>query len=182
VEAAVDAHVLADAFVVFFLRVVPAGGKFVERDLVGGVAVDLVGAHEDEHRVAEGGVAGQAGGLKEVERADGVDVEIVEGALGGEVVGRLRGGVDDQVGLGVFDEALHRGAVADVGLDVGEVFRFALEALEVPGGVALGSEKVGPHVVVDADDAVAAAVEVGDGFGADQSTGACDEDGLHGSV
>ena len=50
------------------------------------------------------GGAGAAGGLKKVEGADCVDVEVVEGAGGGEVVARLGGGVDDCGGVKFFDE------------------------------------------------------------------------------
>ena len=62
-----------------------------------------------------------AGGLEQVERADGVDVEIVERPLGGQVVARLGGGVDDQVEVAPLEERLDRRAVANVERLVREV-------------------------------------------------------------
>ena len=50
VDAAVDPAGLVDAVVVLGVGVVVAGLVLDQRQLVGHVAVDLVGAHEDEHR------------------------------------------------------------------------------------------------------------------------------------
>ncbi|QYO65150.1 Uma2 family endonuclease [Leptolyngbya sp. 7M] len=51
-----------------------------------------------------------------------------------------------------------------------------LLSLAVPSGVALGPKEVGPHVVVNAQDVHAKAIEEGDGLGADQSRRSGDED------
>ena len=93
----VDGEVFGDAIGVGGIGVVPAGFEFGEGDGVGPVAIDLVGGHVDEGRLR----AGLAGGFEQVEGADGVGVEVVEGDGGGAVVGGLGGGVDDGVGLEV---------------------------------------------------------------------------------
>ena len=92
-----------------------------------------------------------AGGFEQVQGADGVHVEVVERAGRGEVVARLGGGVDDQVGPAVGDQREHPGPVADVEFDVGERRVGVDEPLLVPAGVAAGAEEVGPLVVVDPD-------------------------------
>lgn len=67
-------------------------GPLEQREPVRTVVVDLVGGGEDEG----GGGRVAAGGLPEVERAQRVDGEISVRLAGGPVVGRLRGGMDDQ--------------------------------------------------------------------------------------
>ena len=70
-----------------------APARLDQRQPVRRVAVDLVGAHRDEHRL--GAVA--ATGLEEVEGAHRVGVEVVEGSARGQVVAGLGGGVDHQL-------------------------------------------------------------------------------------
>ncbi len=48
---AIDPHLLADPVTVFGPRVIPTSMEFLERELVGRIAVDLVGRHEHEHGV-----------------------------------------------------------------------------------------------------------------------------------
>jgi hypothetical protein len=125
-----------------------------------------------------------ARGLEEVQRADGVHLEVVEWPLRGEVVRGLGGGVDDQGGPCLRDEPRDPGAVADVEVVVLEATRLAPEPLEVPGRVPVRAEEVAPHVVVDAVHAPAALVEEGHHLRPDEPAGAGDESGLracHGS-
>ena len=63
---------------------------------------------------------GLAGGFEEVEGADGVGVEVVEGDGGGAVVRRLGGGVDDGAGFELPEEIEHTLADAYVQFVVGE--------------------------------------------------------------
>ena len=128
--------------------VVVSRWQFDQRQFVGDVAVDLVGAHQDEHGL--GGVP--ARGFQQVERARGVDVEVIERAVLGQVVRGLSGAVDDQVGSGVGDDAVHRCAVADVERVVFEARAGLLEPSKVPVGIATGAEEVGPHIVIDSED------------------------------
>ncbi len=104
------------------------------------------------------GDSGQAAAhrLQEIQRAAGVHVEVVERAVLGEVVRRLRGGVDDELGTETCDQVAHRRAIPDVERVVREVLRDAAQAGEVPARVAVGPEEVAPHVVVDAVDLPAA--------------------------
>ena len=129
-------------------RVVPAGRQFDELQLVRRVAVDLVGAHE--HEWSFGGVAPVR--FQEVECAGGVRFEVVEGTLGGKVVGWLRSAVDDRVRPDTLEQVEDRDSVPDVRVVVAEAWVRLAETLEVPRGVAVRAEEVGSHVVVDSDD------------------------------
>jgi hypothetical protein len=68
--------------------------------------------------------AGLAGGLEEVQRADGVGVEIIERDRGGAVMRGLGGGVDDDRGRDRLDEGEDARAVADVEFVVDEAGEF----------------------------------------------------------
>src|SRR5579871_1515777 len=46
----------------------------------------------------------------------------------------------------------------------------ALQSGQIPGGIALWTEKGLPHVVVDAEHFVAQRIEMRDGFGSDEPT------------
>jgi hypothetical protein len=81
-----------------------------------------------------------------------IGVEIIEGDGGGAVVRRLGGGVDDGIGLEFLEKIEHALAVADVEFVVGETREVAFEALLIPAGIALGSEKCRPLVVIDSVD------------------------------
>src|SRR6516164_4866196 len=74
VGGGVDAAGFVDALVVFFARVVPAGGPLLQRKLVGSIAVDFVAAHEDEGRFR----AVAAGCLQQAQGGPSVDVEVLE--------------------------------------------------------------------------------------------------------
>ncbi len=106
----IDGEVLGDAIGVGGIGVVPAGFQFGEGDGVGAVAIDLVGGHVDEGRLR----VGLAGGFKQVERADGVGIEVVERNGGGAVVRRLGGGVDDGIRTESGEQVEHALAVADI--------------------------------------------------------------------
>ena len=155
--------------------VVPPGGKLDERDLVGGVAVDFIRAHVDKRALG----AGPAGGLQEIERADGVGVEVVEGNCGGPVVRGLGRGVDDRGGLDRGDKPEHALAVADVEFMVCEGTQRCSEPALVPPRVAGGSEENGPLVVVEAVNPPSEGVEVGGDLAADEARGASNQDVRH---
>ncbi len=162
----VDCEGLCDAVRVGRIGVVPAGFELLERDAVGGVAVNLVGAHVHEGRLG----AGLAGGLQHVERADRVGVEIVERDRGGAVVRGLRGGVHDGGGLHLFEQREHAGAVTDIELVVDEARQLAHEAVLVPPGVALRTEEDGALVVIHTVDRVAEfACEIAANLGANEA-------------
>jgi len=118
-----------------------------------------------------------AGGFEEIERPDGVGIEIIEGDFGGEVVRGLRGGVDNDVGAESADEIEDGGAVAHVDGVVGVVLQGGFEALLVPGGVSVRTEELASLIVVDAVNGVTALVEGLADFGADESGGSGNENG-----
>ena len=113
--------------------------------------------------------AGAAGGLEQVQRADGVRVEVVERDGRRPVVRGLRGRVDDRRRPQRLDQGQDAGPVADVELVVHEAGHVALEAGLVPARVARGSEEDGALVVVDAVHLVALGREVGAHLAPDQA-------------
>ena len=86
VQAAIDRKILCNTMLIARIVVVPAGLQLFQRDLVWPVAVDLVCAHLNEHGL--GRVT--ATRFEQVQRAHRVDIKIVERALCGQVVARLR--------------------------------------------------------------------------------------------
>ena len=116
VQARVHATVLTDAVVVFRPGVVVARFELDERKLVRRVAVHFVGAHVNERRL--GAVLPRR--FQHIERAGGVDVEIVKRPIGRKVVRGLRRAVDDQMRPDVTNEAAHALAIANVEIVMGE--------------------------------------------------------------
>ena len=167
----VDAAIFVDAFVVLGAGVLPAGLQLFQGNFIGGIAINFVGADEDE----DGLGAVQAGGFEEIDGAEGVDFEIEDGDVAGLIVGGLRSAVNDQV-EGVRAEKFFEGkAVADVQIEVRKIPGDAAEALEIPGGVAGLAEENAAHVVVDANDGMTLAVKMFHGLRTDQPAGAGDE-------
>ena len=78
--------------------------------MIRAVAIHFVGASEAEWRLA----AEIACGHEQVERPDGVNVEIVVGNRSGLVVGGLPGSVDDEARLLLLEEIPNCLPVADV--------------------------------------------------------------------
>ena len=138
VHRRVDPHRLVDSVGVGRVRVVPARLELDELELVRRVAVDLVRREEDERRLR----AAAAGGLEQVERPDGVHLEVVERAGGREVVRGLSGSVDDQLRARAVHQLEDRGPVADVERVVLEARRRRAQALQVPGRVAVLAEEL----------------------------------------
>ena len=171
----VNGEGLGDAVRVGRVGIVPARGELRERDTVGRVAIDLVRAHMHEGRLR----ARLARGFEQVERADGVGVEVVKGDGGGAVVRGLRGSVDDDGRLHLADKGEDAGAVADVDLVVNEAGHLSSEARLVPARVALRAEEDGALVVVHPVDGVTElAGKIDADLGADEAGGAGDEEGL----
>jgi hypothetical protein len=91
VERAVDPAGFINAGEIFCARIVVSGVQLLERYLVRRVAIDFVCVHENE-----GGLSTVlAGSLKQVDRSDGVQVEIDEGDFAVLVVKWLGGPVND---------------------------------------------------------------------------------------
>ena len=174
VFAGIDGESFRDPLPVRGVVVVPPGLELFQFDEVRPVPVHLVGGH-----VGEGALrAGPPGGFQQVEGADGVDVEIVKGTGGGEVVAGLGGGVDDGRRLKLGDELQDLFTVADIQLVVFEVLIIFFQPLLVPAGVAAGPEEVGPLVVVDPVNLRPLPGEVADHLRTDQTRRSSDEE-LH---
>ena len=161
----VDPAGLVDSVLVRRVGVVPPGLELDERQLVRHVAVDLVRREESERRLR----ARAACRLEQVQRADRIHIEVVEGPRRRKVVRGLCRRVDDEVRLELVYEPQHRPAVADVHVVMLEAASVAAKALQVPRRVPVLAEEIAAHVVVDSVDRPAALVEERNGFGADQT-------------
>jgi hypothetical protein len=91
----------------------------------------------DERRLG----TGLAGGFEEVQRADGIGVEVVKRNRRRAVMRGLCGGVDDDVGLNFCNEVENALPVTDVEFVVGEAGDEIGEAFLVPARVTLWSKK-----------------------------------------
>ena len=85
---AVDTHVLADALPVVTLGVLPPRLQLLQREFVRRVPIYLVRRHEEERGLRRR----PARRFQEVQRTDRIHVEVIEWALGREVVTGLRSG------------------------------------------------------------------------------------------
>ncbi len=145
-----------------------------QRQLVRPIAIDLVGADEDEGRV--GGVTPDR--LEQVQRAERVDAEVRVGIAGRPVVRRLGRRVDhrDDRRAVLGEQRLDRVAVADVGRHMAIGRQLRLEARPVRRRARFGAEEVAAQVVVDADDIPALAAKEPRRLRSDQA-GASGNDG-----
>lgn len=160
-QPAVNPASLIYALEVSGVRLIIACRELLERFLVRHVPIYFVGAYQDKY----GSGTVLAGCLQQVDGTERVDLEIRKRNPLGFVVRRLRCTVDDQVKRVLLEKGHDACAVPDVERVVPEVPRGALESLQVPGGVTSGAEKLTPHVVVDAEDAMSQAIELPDCFG-----------------
>ena len=116
--------------------------------------------------------------FEKIDGAKGVHFKIESGNISGLVVGGLSGAVNDQVeGMGA-EKLFECGAIANIDFVMSEVASDLAKTVQIPAGVAGLAEEDPAHVVVDAVDGVALAIEMFDGFGADQAAGAGDENGF----
>src|SRR5882762_1183736 len=165
VYGAVDAESLVDSLRESPIGIVPARFLLNKSDLVGRVAVDLVGRHVDEGAVDR--VTPDS--FKHIECSDRIDVEIVEWPGGGEVVARLGCRVHGERGLQRGDQRVYPATVADVELVMLEPSVGLDEAPLVPTRVPARPEEVGAHVVVHPVDFPVEAAEIFDDLGSDQT-------------
>ena len=105
-------------------------------------------------------------GLEQVDRANGVDLEVQERNGRRSIVARLGGSVDHRLKALTFEELEHPLPVPDIDGYVPKARTRALQSRGVPGGIAGGPEEDGPHVVIIPHDFVATLVEVLHSLGA----------------
>ena len=88
-----------------------------------------------------------------------------------QIVARLGGAVDDQVeGTFGLEEISQPLAVSDIQMVVAKMTCRFPQPLQVPLRVPFRTEEIGPHVVVDPDNALRATVEEADKLRADKPT------------
>src|SRR5258708_37789078 len=141
-ESLIYAAGLAHAGVIFGSRIVVAGFQLLQRNFVGRVTVDFVGAHENANSVA----AMLACGFEEIDRSEGIDLKIKDGNVASLVVGRLRGAVHNQVEAIGFEQFVQGVAVPDIEAPVLEILGGTLELIQIPGAFALPPTNAPTHV------------------------------------
>ena len=92
-KGAVNAAVFRYAVVVFRPRILPTGFEFLERNFVGSIAINLVGAQKDEDRFG----TVEAGGFEQIDCADRVHFKVQDGDVARLVVGGLSRAVNDEI-------------------------------------------------------------------------------------
>ena len=166
-QRAVDPAIFGDAVVVLW----PGYSQRVSSSLTGSsfgdIAVNLVGAHKNKNGLR----AVEARGFQKIHGAERVDFKIENGNVAGFVVRGLRGTVHDQVEMLRTEERFKGYAVPDVDIVVCEVLCVAPQPVEIPSGVAGLAEKNLAHIVVDAVDPMALAVEMFHSFRANEPAG-----------
>lgn len=165
VGALVNGKIFGNAVGIGRVGIVPSGIGFAEGNMVGPVAVHLVGAHKHK-----GGFRGVFPcGLQQVEGAGGVGIKIVEGNSGSAVVAWLCCGVYNGCGPQFAHELQHTRAVADIKGIVGKALQGLLQAAQVGGGIALRAKKHRALIVVEPVHLPSERVKIGGYFAADQS-------------
>ena len=174
VQRLVNPAVLAHAMPVFRPRVFPTRWQFLQRYFIRRVAINLVRRRKNK----DGFLVRLARGFEQVECACRVDVKINKRNLSRLVMRRLRGTVNDHVEPLLFEQIEDFGPVANVQVQGAETPGVFLELFEIPQSVARRPEKLTAQIVVNPDDFVAFTVKMSNGFGANQTTGAGDQN-LH---
>lgn len=153
------------------VAVIPARGEFFPRDGVGPVPVNFIRAHVDENGIP--GILARC--FQQVQRATGIDVEIIERPAGGQVVAGLGSGMNDERWFQFRHELGDFRSIANIEFEMLKGGPGVTQSLLIPASISLRAEEIAAHVVVDAKDAPIARGEVGGDFGADQAGGTGDE-------
>ena len=163
VRGLVDGHGFIDA--VQPICEVPSRFQLDERQVIGTVAIHLVGAGETEGRI----LAEIPRRHQEIERAYGIYVEVVVRYASGPVVRWLSGSVNDEVGAFQFEQIPDSLPITNVRFGVPESGKLLNQPLRVQPRRAVGAKKLATHVVVDADDFPSALSEIAGAPGADET-------------
>src|SRR6478736_4554483 len=83
--------------------------------------------------------------------------------------------MDDGIRLLQGNQLEHAQAISNIGRVMAETRVSITKLGQVPGGVSVGAEEGGPHIVVDADDIVAEFIEIADRLRSDEPAAACDQ-------
>jgi len=94
-------------------------------------------------------------------------------------VTRLGRGVDKQLRLQLINQVANAVTVTDVEFAMREFAAGVFQPFLVPSGISCGAEKLGTHVVVNAHNMPAPAIEMGYDFGTDEPVGTRYQDGGH---
>ena len=171
VRRLIDREGLRDTVLIGRVGVVPPGLEFAQGNPVRCVAVDLVRRHVDERRL--GTVL--PCGLEQVERPNGIRVEIIEWNRRCAVVAGLSRRMHDCRGSQPLYERRDSAAIANVEFVVHESGQLSLQPRLVPPIVSLRAEEHRTLVVVHPVNGVAeTAPEVLRDLGTNQTRRTCD--------
>ena len=165
VQAPVNPAGFVYTVVVFGISIVIPRFQFRQRQLVGSVAVYLVGAHVDEHSIR----TELPRGFEQIERADRIDFEVDDGHLARLVVGGLCGAVDNAVEPFLAKQREQSFPISDVQIHVRKIARASPQTGKIPARVSGRSEKDPAHIVVNPGDSVSLLVEIRHRLGTDET-------------
>src|SRR5258708_2306344 len=155
-QCLVDAARFTDTGEVFRPGVVVSRLQLLQRNFVWRIAVNLIGAHHYENRIA----AMLPGSFQQINGAKRVNFKIENGNIAGFVVGRLCGAMDYQIEAVALEQFIERIAITNIDAGMLKVLTGTLQPLQVPGGVTLCAKKQLAHVVVHADYTMALRVKM----------------------
>ncbi len=168
-QALVDGHAFVHA--IQAAGIVVALVEFDERQIVGPITVDLIRARKTEWRFP----AEIARRHQHVHGAQGIHVEVFVGNGRRFVVGRLRGGVNDELRPFGVAHLPHGLPVADIDGQVPVTrqhrLQFAHDRIRRP----LLAEELPAHIVVDPHNLPAFGRKLADAFRTDQPARSCDK-------
>src|SRR6266550_1966275 len=167
----IDPTALGDTREIFRPRVVVPLLQLRKWNLVGRIAINLVGAQKYEYRLGRM----LARRFQEIHRAKRIHLEIEQGNLSRFIVRRLRRAVDDQIEALCSKEFFDGRSVANVQRRVSEPLGYGLQPLQIPERVARRAEENPPHVVIHAHNFMSLPVEMFDRFRTNQSAATGDQ-------
>src|SRR6266480_1177136 len=167
----IDPTALSDTREIFRPRVVVPLLQLRKRNLVGRIAINLVGAQKYEYRLGRM----LARRFQEIHGAKRIHLEIEQGNFSRFIVRRLRRAVDDQIEALRSKEFFDGRSVANVQRRVREPLGRSLQPLHIPERIARRAEENPPHVVIHAHNFMSLPVEMLDRFRTNQSAAAGDQ-------
>ena len=149
----------------------PISFRSRERQFVWRVAVNLVCGHMDKRS----GRHKAARCFKEIDRAHGVGIKILERYFRRQIVTWLRCTVHNRGRTQSINQAQYTVPVADIQFVMHKIRQLDLEPMLIPSRVALRPEKACSRVVIDPVNLPSASSEVCADFRADQTRRSCNK-------
>src|SRR5262249_34860013 len=145
--------------------IIPAQLFLHQVETIGSVAVNFVRRHMDKRRFRTGG----SYGLKQIQSADRIDIEIIKRPAGSQIMAGLRSRMNDCLWGNLANSLGNSCSVADIEFAVAKAGKFPFETFPIPPRVSLRPEKIAPHIVIQAMHLPALSREKCNHFAADQA-------------